>query len=242
MTTSGTLPALRTPLVLSGFAFVVLWEKLDLGALPRALYLPSPGATVEERARVEHVAAVELARLGLGSGGPPDHELAATLRLLAAPATEYYGWVVPSAGRPVGMLAAESGRQAVLATVDVPIVELMPVTAGDLARIVAHQLPPLAPAGAVHVLPEHSLAGFERATGAPVTGNGQLYVAVRDRIGRRRQAPHMIEYVDTPAGRWLLRREPGGTTAGPGGAEAIAAELDTAHRLLLARPEPRSHR
>ena len=43
----------------------------------------------------------------------------------------------------------------------------------------------------------------------------------------------------------LLRREPGGTTAIPGTTDAVAAELDRAHRLLHAgspRADAGSHR
>src|SRR5262245_31230060 len=136
MTTTSDV-TLRGSMTLSGLAFTVLWEKLDLGALPRALFQLSPGATHAERARVEHVAATELARLGLGDGCALDDETVATLRLLAKPDIECYGWLVPTDGRPVGVLGAEAGRRAVLAWQDAPVVELMPVGPGELTRVVA---------------------------------------------------------------------------------------------------------
>lgn len=218
------------PLVLPGHAFVVLWEKLGLGPLPTALFLPSPGATVPERARIEHAAALELSRLGLGAGRDADHHVVATLRLLAQPELDYHGWIVPASGRSIGVLAASAGRRAVLSTLDGQVVGLTPVA--DPAMAVAQWLPPLPPAPAPVIIPEHSRAAFEYAVGEPVLGNGQLFVAVRDRVGRRRAHPGAIEYVDTARGRWLLRRERAGTTAVPGPPEAIAAELDRVHRQL----------
>lgn len=216
----------------SDTAFAVLWEKLALGALPRALFQLPPGATRAERARAEHLAATELSSLGLGHGHPVDDDLVATLRLLARPAVECYGWLVPATGRPVGVLGAESGRQAVLAWQDPPVVELMPVAPGELPRVVAYQLPPLPPAGHQVVLAEHTVRAFEYAVRDTVVGHGQLFAAVRDRLGRRRQQERGIEYVDTPHDRWLLRRESGVTTASPGTVDAIAGELDMAVRRL----------
>src|SRR5437660_11417273 len=99
---------LRAPVAMSAATVVVLWEKLGLGALPRALFVPSPGATRAERARAEHAAAVELAGLGFGDGSALDGHLAATLQVLAAPASECYGWIVPAYGKTFGVLAARS--------------------------------------------------------------------------------------------------------------------------------------
>jgi hypothetical protein len=219
-------------MVLSGLAFAVLWEKLALGAFPRALFQLSPGATERERAHAEHVAATELWRLGLGQGDDLDHELVATLRLLAKPEVECYGWFVPAAGRPVGVLGAESAGRAVLAWQDAPIVELMPVGPGELPRVVACQLPPLAAATREVVLAEHSVRAFEYAVRDTVTGHGQLFAAARDRFGRRRQQRGGVEYVDTPNERWLLRRDAGRTTASPGAVDVIAAALEPAVRRL----------
>src|SRR5256885_6602444 len=97
--TTEPVPVLRASMTMSGLAFVVLWEKLDLGTLPRALFLPSPGTTVADRATAERIAAMELARIGVGWGARLDDEIVASLRLLAAPATEYYGWIMPPTGR-----------------------------------------------------------------------------------------------------------------------------------------------
>ncbi|CAM3577377.1 ESX secretion-associated protein EspG [Kibdelosporangium persicum] len=214
------------PLRLSGSAFVVLWEKLGLGTLPRALFAPSPGATAGERSRVERAAAEELTRLGIGRGHDIDHELVVALRLLAMPAAEYYGWVVPAGGPVFGVQAAAAGNAAVLSTVADSMVELIRVNAGNLASAVGHRLPPHPPARSRPVTTEHTRQDFERAVGDAITGNGQFFVAVRDKLGRRRQYEQAIEYVDTARGRWLLRRGNGTTTAVPADAGVVGAELD----------------
>jgi hypothetical protein len=222
----------RASMVFSGRAFAVLWEKLALGALPRALFQLSPGTTRAERAWAEHLAATELSGLGLGKGHPLDDEVVATLKLLAKPEVECYGWLVPAGGSPVGVLGAQSARQAVLAWQDPPVVELMPVEPGELPRVVAYQLPPLPPASRQVVLAQHTVQAFEYAVRDAVAGHGQLFAAVRDRLGRRRQQDSGIEYVDTAHERWLLRRDCGVTTAVPGTVDAIAAELDRTVRKL----------
>jgi hypothetical protein len=225
----GVVSGLRAAVTLSEATFVVLWEKLGFGDLPRALFMPSPGATTGERARVEQLAAVELSRLGFGGGAALDHELVATLRVLAAPVSECYGWLVPARGRPFSVFAAASAEGAVLATLTAPAVELRPIRPEHLVEVVANQLP-AHPPGPTSVRTDHSLAAFELAALDTVVGNGQLFLAVRDKRGRR-QYPWMIEYVDTTQGRRLLRR---GTTtvAEPASTATIAAELDLAHRAL----------
>ncbi|MEV4315630.1 ESX secretion-associated protein EspG [Actinocrispum sp. NPDC049592] len=224
-------------LLLPGVTFVVLWEKLGLGELPRALFLPSPGRTVDERAHIEHAVAVELTRAGFGAGGAADHDLVRTLRLLAKPAYEYYGWAIPAAGPAFSVLAATNGQQAVLAKLIGTAVELRPADPGHPAMAVAAELPEVPPGTGPVTLPSHSLAAFEHATGAKVTGHGQLFAARRDRLGRRWQFPHAIEYVDTTHGRWLLRRatDGGPTSALLGVAEVVAAELDHAARRCSGR-------
>jgi hypothetical protein len=37
----------------------------------------------------------------------------------------------------------------------------------------------------------------------PTTGGGELYVAIRDRMGRRRPVQDPLRYADTETGRWL---------------------------------------
>lgn len=233
-----TRSALRIPTD----AFVVLWEKLNLGSLPRALFVPSPGATADERAYVEHAAAVELARMGIGTGDSIDHDLVAALRLLAQPSLEYYGWIVPPGGSAFGVLAAASGQLAFLARLKDGTVDLARIAPGNLAAAVVGELPWVPPATDPVLLVERSHAAFERATGATVTGNGQFFVARRDRLGRRRQFPQTIEYVDTNDGRWLLRRlsSDGPTSASLGAVEVLAAELDEAARQLAASTPARS--
>lgn len=231
-----TSHALRTRIVLSATTFTVLWEKLALGPLPRALFLPSPGATARERARIEHTAAIELAGLGIGFGTAADHELTAALRLLARPEMSCHGWVVPAA---FGVHAAVSGRHAIVARLDAPVVELWPADPGDLAGAVVRQLPPLPPATGHAPLAGYSRVAFEQATGTTITGNGQFFVAVRDRLGRRRQG-QAIEYLDTARGRWLVRRNP--ASAVPGTVAALTNELDAAaERLAAARRSHATH-
>ena len=75
----------------------------------------------------------------------------------------------------------------------------------------------------------------------PDRGRAQLFVALRDRAGRRRKSARPIYYLDTEAGRWLLHftSRHGGEpwlTAAPGSAEALTHALyDTRRELLGAR-------
>ncbi|HEV3355984.1 MAG TPA: ESX secretion-associated protein EspG [Pseudonocardiaceae bacterium] len=75
----------------------------------------------------------------------------------------------------------------------------------------------------------------------PDRGRAQLFVALRDRAGRRRKSARPIYYLDTEAGRWMLHfsSRHGGEpwlTAAAGSAEALTHALyDTRRELLDSR-------
>src|SRR5207244_7483952 len=131
--------------------------------------VPSPGATRAERARAEHTAAVELAGLGFGDGSALDGQLAATLRVLAAPASECYGWIVPAYGTTFGVLAARSAAMGALGALTGDVVELWPLGHHEPAAAVVERLPNHPPAPRA-VTTEHNRAAFEVATLDSVVG------------------------------------------------------------------------
>lgn len=72
----------------------------------------------------------------------------------------------------------------------------------------------------------------------PTTGGGELYVAVRDRMGRRKPVTDPLRYADTENGRWLNYS----TTTGDGDERVLvapatradlAARLQEMHRTLM---------
>jgi hypothetical protein len=71
----------------------------------------------------------------------------------------------------------------------------------------------------------------------PTTGGGELYVAIRDRMGRRRSVRDPLRYADTENGRWLNHTS---TTAdgeprvlvAPATRADLVARLQEMHRTL----------
>jgi hypothetical protein len=70
----------------------------------------------------------------------------------------------------------------------------------------------------------------------PTTGGGELYVAVRDRMGRRRGVQEPLRYADTATGRWLNYMVPGGeeerVLIAPATRQDLTARLQEMHRNL----------
>jgi hypothetical protein len=77
--------------------------------------------------------------------------------------------------------------------------------------------------------------GLRELLNLPRTGAGQLYVARRDALGRRRRAEQPVTYLDTANGRWLvqLRRNPTGENwiiAAPATPQLLISRLHEAHQ------------
>ena len=171
-------------------------------------------------------------RAELAAGGAFDErgrveaELAASLAVLTRPAIECYGWI-DRGDRTVGVLAGAIGREAVLAVRDGETVQLSQIRPESLAEALVGQTADVRPGkgDAVAFLQSEALAsvGGRRETAAgvgtmpasreirlaqriaelPTTGGGELSVAVRDGLGRRRISEQALRYADTANGRWL---------------------------------------
>lgn len=178
----------------------------------------------------------ELGAMGaIDERGRLDVELTASLAVLARPGVECYGWI-DRGDRTVGVLAGAIGREAILAVRDGETVELSQIRPESLAEALVGQTAEVA-AGrgdAVSFLQSEAVAsiGGRRETAAgvgtvpasrevrlaqriaelPATGGGELSVAVRDGLGRRRVSEQALRYVDTVNGRWvnLMTPLPGG--------------------------------
>lgn len=160
--------------------------------------------------------------------GRLDREVAGSLAVLCRPEVEYYGWIAHG-GRTVGVVAARTGKEAVLAVEQGDgVVRLSSVGSGRLAERLVAQAPDI-PAGrgrsftvsAAEVRATRRDGRQRTASGVglrpagpdvrdakrlatlPSTGHGELTVAKRDGAGRRR-APRPLRYTDTTEGRFSL--------------------------------------
>ncbi|SDD01593.1 ESX secretion-associated protein EspG [Actinokineospora iranica] len=198
--------------------------------------------TADTRARTE------IQRLGgLDRRGRLDADLAATLTLLCKPAVEFYGWLT-TGDTTTSVLAAATGRDAVLATRTGDTVHLRQATPDDLPTLLVAQTPDVPPGRGNTVtltsddLPSPTHRGSpqvrlaQRIAELPTTGSGLLYTAIRDRLGRRQAATHPLRYIDTVHGRWLSHARPGtGLTIAPADHRALVTRLTDMHRTLTDR-------
>jgi hypothetical protein len=196
----------------------------------------------------------EFMRLGfLDNRGRLDVELAASLAVLCRAGAEFYGWINEGENTK-GVLAGAIGREALLAIRDGVTVTVTQIRPESLPMALVSQTPEVAPSRgeAVNVLRSDMLAsvGGRQRTAAgvgmrpappevrivqqiiaqPTTGGGELYVAIRDRMGRRQAVREPLRYADTATGRWLNHM----TTASDGEQRVLvapAARADLAARL-----------
>jgi hypothetical protein len=180
-----------------------------------------------EEHRVEAGFRAEFGRRGLVDGrGRLEPELAASLAVLCRAGVEFYGWMY-EAETAIAVLAASLGREALLAIRHLDEVTLTQVRPEQLAELLVAQVPEVAPARgeAFNILRSDAVAavaGRQRTEAGvgrrlaspevravqhlaeqPAIGGGELHVAVRDRMARRRAVPYPLRYADTAGGRWL---------------------------------------
>jgi hypothetical protein len=204
----------------------------------------------------------EFMQLGLLDGrGRVDVEVAASLAVLTRAGAEFYGWI-NDGDNTKGVLAAAIGREAILAVrrgAEVTVTQIRPES---LPMALVNQTPDVPPSRgeAVNVLRSEMLAtvGGRQRTAAgvgmkpappevrivqqiiaqPTTGGGELYVAIRDRMGRRKPVDDPLRYADTENGRWLnaTTRTPDGDErilVAPATRNDLAARLQEMHRNLM---------
>jgi hypothetical protein len=218
---------LEKPLTLHVEALVRLVRMENLGELhvtlkPQAMWRPEADQDL-----LEVEARKEFMRLGLlDNRGRVDVEVAASLAVLTRAGAEFYGWI-NEGDRTRGVLAGAIGREALLAVRDGDAVSVTQIPPESLPMALVSKTPdvPRSRGEAVNVLRSDMLAstGGRQRTAAgvgmrmappqvrivqqimaqPTTGGGELYVAIRDRMGRRKPVLDPLRYADTENGRWL---------------------------------------
>ena len=223
--------------------FFLLWWAMDLGEPPVALGLPRPGATPHERDRHADEASAALSARGLGTVRAPATPVATAMRHLAGATTtldlHVYGADGANVRHGVGAgsaVAVRTGDEVRLATVTPD-------------RIAASLLGTLAPLPAGPGLPanvdlddylaacrageETGLPGFATALGAAGLRPADVATVVRAVTARAgggqlgathtgRRAPSPVTWVDTPAGRYAVRRHDDWVTVTPVDARRLA--------------------
>lgn len=200
----------------------------------------------DSRAELNRQARQECVDAGLAGESGIDAETLDWLTTLTRPSVEYYAWV-SKAGQTMAILAAAIGRSAALAVRSGDTVHLVRITARNLGQALIAALPRTPPGpGSVNVrLDSLTAAAASRRAGnsshsapsdpevdryaefarMPATGLGELYVAVRDRVGRRRTLSNPLRYRDTSAGRWLVQLDSRWMSVLPGEDALIATRL-----------------
>jgi hypothetical protein len=150
----------------------------------------------------------------------------AALTVLCRASVEFFGWIHDGT-RTIGVLTAAIGREALLAIRDGNVVRLSQIRSSRLPEMLVGQIPDL-PAGRIRPMriaraelaattrdgrrrsetgvgsyPASEQARMARQlANLPTLGTGELYVAVRDSMGRRRAVAEPLRYTDTPQGRY----------------------------------------
>jgi hypothetical protein len=254
--------ALPRPLTLSAEALVRLVDMENLGEphltlKPLAVWRPQ-----REREAFDEAVRDELAAMGLFDlRGRVDVEVASSLAVLCRPRTEFYGWIQRE-DRTIGVLAAAIGKEGVLAVRDGEDVRLRQVGTKTLAEALVRQTAEVPPARgdtisfvrsevtaavdgrrtsevrARTVAASREVRLAQRIASQPTTGGGQLSVACRDHLGRRRASEHPLRYADTTSGRWLnlTASLPGGDDRillAPASRSDLTARLREMHHALV---------
>lgn len=167
-----------------------------------------------------------------------------TLLVLARPSVEYFGWFSTSR-RDYGLLVAELGDDAVVAVRGSHAVRITPVNGESLPETAIRQLPQTRPARIRAVnLRRGDLSGdsssdkdvsvVRQLVAQPPTGLGELHVAVRDRLARRRTTIEPVRYRDSRKGRVLVRLTEDYLSVAPADHRLLAARLRDAYEALIA--------
>ena len=212
------------------------WHALGLGTRHWNLDLPGLPELTDQQRRAQTGRTLD----GLRARGLADHRRLApivedSLRLLASPAREIYGWV-QTGGVAVRLLAGSGGEWGVLAMLDEHRLVVRTGPAGELCAAVARQLPdrPAGPGSSVSVPSEllqrpaedgqRGLTGeqledrlirggvklpeartFVAMVHGPKLGGGKFGVARPDRDGRRHPAGVAVTYLVTERGGYTLQ-------------------------------------
>jgi hypothetical protein len=248
-----------TSFAVSKLEFDVVWEHLRLGPFPTVYRMLGHGQTYEERAALVREAweSLEAKRIG----GPTSLEplLVDLLAILARPQREVDARM-GHRGREVRALAGGIGERAALGVLDQDGFRFSEITPGGLSRAAVGLLPEHRPGDGHSVaLSSRSFQAACDASGNTAKGlraalaergtrpedadqladaldgafgGGQFGAAMRDRWGKRHRASHVVGFVDTSSGRYLMESRPalgGGdqwTTVAPTDPLRLAARVD----------------
>lgn len=256
---------IRSSVVLAESTYAVTWMSEGFDVQHESLFVPVDTRDPTLLAQATIRAGEELSRARLfdpARGVHPD--LLDTFRALATPAVEFFGWI-GDRQQPVSALATAAGAEGVLAVLTAATLGLHPVRPDALADTLVAQLP-AAPAGHGQSItiaasdidgPPHgggdqefsvfagqqrnpAIEQLNRLVGQPRTCGAQLYVAVRDGLGRRRRCPFPLNVIDTDAGRWFVHRRhtAGGQvwlTAAPATPQVLVTKLVEMYQALNRR-------
>lgn len=252
---------LEKPLKLHVEALVRLIRMENLGELHNTLRPAAVWRRKEDQDRIEVEARKEFMQLGLlDNRGRVDVEVSAALAVLTRAGAEFYGWISDGTTTK-GVLAGAIGREALLAVRDGQMVSITQIRPETLPQALVNRTPDVRPARgeAVNVLRSDMLAsaGGRQRTAAgvglrpappevrivqqivaqPTVGGGELYVAVRDRLGRRNVTEEPLRYADTEQGRWLNYTTPAGNgeqriLVAPATRADLVGRLQEMHRNL----------
>jgi ESX secretion-associated protein EspG len=252
--------------VLTDVTYALTWMSEGFDAQHEALFVPLDTSDATRLAQATVRAGQELSQVGLfdPARGVVHPDLLDTFRALAKPVVEFFGWIGDrQRPQPVSALATATGTGGVLAVLNGTTLGLYPVRLDALADALVGQLP-AAPAGHGQsiAVPASEVDGaaprsggdeefsvfagqqrnpavqhLTRLVGQPRTCGAQLYVAVRDGLGRRHRCPFPLNVIDTDAGRWFVQRQynAGGQvwlTAAPATPQVLATKLYEMHRAL----------
>jgi hypothetical protein len=219
---------------LSTVEFFLLWSAMDLGEPPVVLGVPRVGRTPRSRAAMAEEASRALAGRDLGTVREPARDLAAVLRLAAEHTTaleiRVYGTESPLFGfaavgsrgavavarRADRILAGRIGREAMASTL-LDSLQPMPPGPGLPANVRVADFDAACAEGE-----REGVTGFMRvlrSTGMRLPeantltraltgrrGGGQVGASRRRPGGQPVRSPMTVSWMDTPAGRYAVRR------------------------------------
>lgn len=252
---------LPKPLTLPAEALVRMVALENLGELHVTLRPPAVWRPKQTQHEVETRTRAEFVKMGLfDRRGRLDVELVASLTVLCRAGAEFYGWIA-TADKTVGVLTAAVGREAILAVRDGNLVSLRQIRPEMLPEALVDQTADVPPGRgeAISLLQSEALASVggrqrtesgvgtrpasaevrlaQKIADLPTTGGGQLSVAIRDGVGRRRATTQPLRYADTGSGRWLnhmtaVANGENRILIAPAGRRDLVVRLQEMHRTL----------
>lgn len=258
---------IRSSVVLAEQTYALTWMSEGFDVQHESLFVPVDTRDATRLAQATVRAGEELSRAGLFDSARGVHpDLLDTFRALAKPAVEFFGWIGDRQHpKAMSALAIAAGNEGMLAVLNGNALGLHPVRPDTLADALVAQLP-AAPAGHGQsiTVPASDIDGtgsrggdeefsvfsgqqrnpatqqLKRLVAQPRTCAAQLYVAVRDDLGRRRRCPFPLNVIDTDTGRWFVHRQHAADgqvwlTAAPATQQVLVTKLGQMYQVLHRR-------